>query len=90
MQCEETTVWRACDVIDATGLAGLLADGREKRSGETPRFPPSSAPKSSRWLAWSRWPEGCTSPTGPVSIGRPAVADPIVPNQPPNGREDSR
>ena len=43
MQCEETTVWRACQRYRRDGLAGLLADGRAKRSGRYASISPPPA-----------------------------------------------
>ena len=40
MQCEETTVWRAGQRYRRDGLAGLLADGRVKRSGRQASISP--------------------------------------------------
>ena len=43
MQCEETTVWRACQRYRRDGLAALLADGRAKRSGRPVSISPPPA-----------------------------------------------
>jgi Homeodomain-like domain len=43
MQCEETTVWRACQRYRRDGLAGLLADGRANRSGRPASISPPPA-----------------------------------------------
>src|SRR3954453_4151115 len=40
MQCDETTVRRACQRYRRDGWAGLLADGRAKRSGRYASFSP--------------------------------------------------
>jgi hypothetical protein len=43
MQCEATTVWRACRRYRREGLEGLLADGRQQRSGRSAAFSPPPA-----------------------------------------------
>ncbi len=48
MQCEETTVWRACQRYRRDGLAGLLADGGEKRSGRNASISPPPARRNRR------------------------------------------
>ena len=93
LECDETTVWRACERYRRHGLPGLLADGRKDVLGATGLdFPPSNGPKSSRWPAWNRWLGGCTSRTGPVRIWpSQVVADGIVADhQCPNVGTDSR
>ena len=81
MQCEETTVWRACRRYRCDGLAGLLADGRAKRSGRPVSIsPPPARPRSSRWRAWSPWPEGLhITHWSREDLADQAVADGIVP-----------
>ncbi|WP_026012116.1 helix-turn-helix domain-containing protein [Singulisphaera acidiphila] len=43
MQCDEATVWRACQRYRSDGLAGLLADRRAKRSGRPVSISPPPA-----------------------------------------------
>src|SRR5450759_2951508 len=43
MQCDATTVWRACQRYRDDGLAGLLADGRKRRSGRYASISPPPA-----------------------------------------------
>jgi hypothetical protein len=40
MQCDEATVWRTCQQYEESGLAGLLTDQRQGRSGRCDRISP--------------------------------------------------
>ena len=59
---DPSTIWRVCRRHEDSGLSGLLAP--PQRTGRPARFPPSSAPRSWNWPAWSRSPRGSTSPIG--------------------------
>src|SRR5262249_26008405 len=40
LECDESTIWRACQRYRHLGLAGLLADHRFSRSGRPPEITP--------------------------------------------------
>src|SRR3954469_17644136 len=57
MQCDEATVWRACQRYRRNGLASLLADGRENRSGRHASIsPPPARPDRRLGLLGTRGP----------------------------------
>src|SRR5262245_21311164 len=39
-ECDESTIWRACQLYRNSGLGGLLADRRRGRSGRDPEITP--------------------------------------------------
>jgi hypothetical protein len=43
MECDEATVWRTCQRYEESGLAGLLTDHRQGRSGRSGRISPPPA-----------------------------------------------
>ena len=66
MGCGVATVWRACERYRRDGLEGLLADGREGRSGRLEQITPVQRGKSWNWPVWNQLPRACTSPIGPA------------------------
>ena len=66
MECGVATVWRACERYRRDGLEGLLADGREGRSGRLERITPVQRADSWNWPVWNQLPRACTSPIGPA------------------------
>ena len=66
MECGVATVWRACERYRRDGLEGLLADGREGRSGRLEQITPVQRAKSWNWPVWNQLPRACTSPIGPA------------------------
>jgi hypothetical protein len=67
LECDRTTVWRACRRYEQGGWKERLLD--EPRLGRPQEIsPPSSVPRSSNGPAWSQSPKACTSPTGPARI----------------------
>jgi hypothetical protein len=64
LECDRATVWRVCRRYEQGGLRRLLRD--DPREARPQEISPRSAPRSSRWPAWSPSPRGCTSPIGPA------------------------
>ena len=66
LECDEATVWRACERYRRDGLESLFADGREGIRAVRSRLPLCNEHKSLNSPVWNRLPRGCTSRTGPA------------------------
>ena len=72
MECGVATVWRACERYRRDGLEGLLADGREGRSGRLEDYT-CERRQSWNWPVWNQLPRPAHHPLvqpGPGSSSR--------------------
>ena len=80
LECDESTVWRACERYRRGGLAGLFADGRQSNSGHPQQISPVQRAQIvelaclepiAKGLPITHW--------SSADLARRAVADKIIP-----------